>query len=469
MTTALPTPGNPRAVSTEVCRLTIAGPAGRADLAVPVNTPVSALLPVLMRHIPTDPGRPAGTWTLQRLGEAPLGLDATPLSAGLHHGDVLYLRPADDPLPELEFDDVSDGVAHTVGSHLDRWRPELTRRLFLGLAWLALAALAAAVPAAGHGPLVPVVYGVAAIVLGACCALDPRRPADQATALITGIGSVVLAALAGLTAAHGTAGLLAPGRTDVLIGAGCALVVSAVLLSSPRLPLAVTGTALLGAALAGVTALLATACDWDAVRSTATVAVVFFLFGHMAPRASLRLARIRVPQLPRNAEELQEDIDPQPERLLRRRSTTADAILTVTSVCTGLLCVAAFALLTSATGWIGPVFTLVFSGALLLRSKSLKATWQRVPAAVGGALGLLVTVLSWTASASSAGERCALLIGLLIGVVLLLVGAWRLPTARLLPIWGHTADILELLTALALLPLLLQLLHAYAYFRALVS
>ena len=134
MTTAVPAPRTSGAVSTEVCRLTIAGPAGRADLAVPVTTRVSTLLPVLMRHIPTDPARPAGTWVLQRLGEAPLGPDATPQSAGLYHGDVLYLRPANDPMPELEFDDVSDGVAHAVGSQLDRWRPELTRRLFLALA-----------------------------------------------------------------------------------------------------------------------------------------------------------------------------------------------------------------------------------------------------------------------------------------------------------------------------------------------
>ena len=65
--------------------------------------------------------------------------------------------------------------------------------------------------------------------------------------------------------------------------------------------------------------------------------------------------------------------------------------------------------------------------------------------------------------------RCALLLGLLVGAVLLLIGAWRLPTARLLPVWGHSADILELLTALGLLPLLLQLLHVYAHIRALVS
>ncbi len=66
------------------------------------------------------PGHP---WTLQRLGEDPLDPEATPESAGLRDGDVLHLRPAEAALPALHFDDVSDGVAHTVGSGPGRWRP----------------------------------------------------------------------------------------------------------------------------------------------------------------------------------------------------------------------------------------------------------------------------------------------------------------------------------------------------------
>ena len=468
MTTVIPAPRAPRAVSMEVCRLTIAGPAGRADLAVPVTTPISALLPVLLRHIPTDPGRPVGTWGLQRLGESPLELDATPQSAGLHHGDVLYLRPGDYPIPELEFDDISDGVASAVGARVDRWSPELTRRLFLALACFALAGFAAAVAVTGHGQLIPVLYSLGAAVLGIACSLDQRRPADHGAVMITGIGACVFAALAGLTAAHGTAGLLSPGHTDVVSCGGSAVVMSALLLITQRLPPAVSGTVLLTGILAAIAGLLTAAFGWDAVGSTGTVAVVFFLLGHLAPRTSLRLARIRIPQLPRNAEELQADIDPQPERLVSRRAATADAILTAISVSTGLLCAAAFILLAGTQGWASWTLTLALAGAVLLRSKNLNATWQRIPTTFSGTLGLLAAVLSWAESASTA-TRCVLLLSLLVGAVLLLVGAWRLPTTRLLPVWGHTADILELLTALALLPLLLQLLHAYAHFRALVS
>ncbi|KOG90407.1 membrane protein, partial [Streptomyces varsoviensis] len=210
MTTAIPAARTPGAVSTEVCRLTIAGPAGRADLAVPVTTPVSALLPRLLRSVSADPARPAQTWTLQRLGEAPLDLDDSPESAGLVHGDVLYLRPADDPMPELEYDDVSDGVGRAVGAHTNRWRPELTRRLFLGLACLVLVTLATAVPVLGHGVLVPVVYALSTLVLGVGCALDRQWSDDRGIALVTGLGACANAALAGLTSVHSAAALTSP-------------------------------------------------------------------------------------------------------------------------------------------------------------------------------------------------------------------------------------------------------------------
>ncbi|MEC3993802.1 type VII secretion integral membrane protein EccD [Actinacidiphila sp. DG2A-62] len=466
MTTAIPAARTPGPYGTEVCRLTIAGPAGRADLAVPVTARVSALLPVLLRHVPADPARPVGTWTLQRLGEPPLDLDATPQTAGLRHGDVLYLRPADDPMPELEFDDASEGVAHVVGARTDRWRPETTRRLFLALACLVLLALAAAVPLAGKGTVVPVLYGVAAVGLGVCCVLDQRWSADRGIAIVTGLGACAFAVLAGLTAADRHSGLTAPRPGGIALGAVCGVLVAAVvLLPTPRVPLAVTGAALFAPALAALTAGLAAATGWDAVRSLSVVALAAFLFGHLAPRTALRLARVRVPQLPHNAAELQEDVEPHSEGSISRRAAAADALLTVFTLSVALLCTADFAVLAFADGWAARAFPLVFSGAVLLRAKGLNGIWQRVPATFSGVLGALSVLLAWTAAAGGTGTRCALLLGVLVAAVLLLVGAWRLPHTRLLPVWGHTADVLEVLSGIALLPLLLQLLHVYARVR----
>jgi len=58
---------------------------------------------------------------------------------------------------------------------------------------------------------------------------------------------------------------------------------------------------------------------------------------------------------------------------------------------------------------------------------------------------------------------------LLVCAVALLAASGELPGRRMLPVWGQLADNLELLSSLALLPLLLQVFHVYAHFRALIK
>jgi hypothetical protein len=121
-------------------------------------------------------------------------------------------------------------------------------------------------------------------------------------------------------------------------------------------------------------------------------------------------------------------------------------------------------------GWIGWLLPLVFAGAVLLRSRGLEHAAQRVPMVLAGTAGLLTVALTRFAPAGAdAGARTAVATVLLAAAVALLVAAWRLPGGRLLPVWGHIGDLLETSTSIALLPLLLQALDAYSYFRALAS
>src|SRR5439155_378631 len=75
MTAAASASRPPFVPGTGVVRLTVEGPRGRADLAVPVATTVSALLLALGPKLPDDQGDDSTTWTLQRLGEEPLAPD----------------------------------------------------------------------------------------------------------------------------------------------------------------------------------------------------------------------------------------------------------------------------------------------------------------------------------------------------------------------------------------------------------
>jgi hypothetical protein len=128
----------------------------------------------------------------------------------------------------------------------------------------------------------------------------------------------------------------------------------------------------------------------------------------------------------------------------------------------------AFALLVRVPGWSGWVFTLVFSAAVLLRAHGVGNAWQRIALVTAGALGVILVLLAFQAHASAAARAGCMLV-LFAVAALLLTGARKLPGARLRPIWGRLGEIMEGLMALALLPLLLQVLHAYAYFRALAG
>jgi len=186
-------------------------------------------------------------------------------------------------------------------------------------------------------------------------------------------------------------------------------------------------------------------------------------------RIAARLARLRVPNLPRTTEELQTDIDPAPAGQVAAKAAIADGYLTAVIVAASIVSIVdCLVLVRTVDSWIGWVLPLVFGLAALLRAKSLLSVWQRGSTVWAGALIVAAVVLNYAFSLSPTG-RIGLLVGVLLVVVALVIGAWRLPQTRLLPIWGQVGDIAELWTAIALVPLLLVVLDAYHWFRALAG
>ncbi|MGW1028997.1 type VII secretion integral membrane protein EccD [Streptomyces sp. NPDC002577] len=468
MSTAASSPSRTGSGGTaDVCRLTVSAASGRTDLAVPVSATVATILPVVVRRAVAEDDL-GGNWALQRLGEAPLDLDGTPETLGLRDGDVLYLRPKDDLLSELQFDDVADGVATAINTQGHRWRPELTRQLCLGLACLALASITALVVAARPDLLTAFTCGVLALGLIVGCALVTKALEDRTMGTVTGLGACVFAALAGLSAAAGPAGLFAPGRLDGLVTAAFTGVAAAGVLATGRVPIAVFGTLLMLAGTVEFASFLSIVLGWDATRIAAVLAAAMFAVSPLVPRLALFAARLRVVELPHNSEELQQGIDPLPEPLVTRRVEAADGYLSVFFLSAAAVFTVASALLVQAANWSGWVFTAVFSAAVLLRARGVGNAWQRIALVVAGGLGAVLVLLSFALHATPAAQAAAML-GLFAAAALLLTGAWRLPGARLRPIWGRFGEILEGCTALALIPLLLQVLNAYAYFRSLAG
>jgi type VII secretion integral membrane protein EccD len=462
----------------EFVRITVHGPVGQADLAVPVSTSVADLMPVLLQHT-TDPSTGAtesltgNGWVLQRLGGPPLDQDGTPESLDWLHGDQFHLRPAGDTLPELDFDDIADGMATAVSGQPDRWRPELSRWLFLGIAAVAVFAVVRAVASVGvtagsvwsAGGLAAG-FAVAAVTAGRLCD-------DRALVVLLGLSSAAFAWVAGVLGADPAASLVHPGAAAALAGGLAVTAVAGVVLGGrstlapdvPMLPFAVL--AVVGVTLTAGTylhlALGHRPASVVAVLSTVYLGALMF-----APRLVLRIARLNGPQLPRTAEDLQEDTDPLPADQVIRRTALADRFLSVLAIGTAAVLCAAFPVLLAEPGWAPVVLVGLCTVTAGLRARVHLTVAQRLALAAAGGFGG-VLLAQELARAMPGIDRLMIVLGLVVVIGVAVAAALRPASRRLRPVWGHVANIVETVTALAIIPVLLQVLGAYAFARGLAG
>jgi hypothetical protein len=127
----------------------------------------------------------------------------------------------------------------------------------------------------------------------------------------------------------------------------------------------------------------------------------------------------------------------------------------------------ALVLLALAGGW--AAWTLVGLVALLrlLALRPMTSGWHRLALAAPALLGLATTSLL-AAAGGPAVLRLILPVAALpvAGVLLFMLGR-TLPGRRIMPYWGRIADVLQLLTAVSMLPILFAVLGVYGAARAL--
>jgi type VII secretion integral membrane protein EccD len=456
-------------VNGELCRITVVGPERRVDLAVPAGSTVAALIPVLLWHTVDRNGghdlhRDGGSWVLQRLGEQPFDPNGTPETLDWLDGEELHLRPAEDPLPELDFDDLADGIATVVNRRSDRWQPEYRRYLFLTFTFAQLVLIG--VVLFDRGPLamrVSIGVGIVATVLiGAVAAV--RRGGDHTLSLLLGFTACGVAAVTAGAAADGLA-------HELTAGAGAAAGTALLLVLLQRLwdrrlpyagPLGVLAVAALTLTTLAVHLLLGLSAA-QAAGVTGAVALTVIVF---APKAVLRGARLRGPQLPRTGDELKVDSQPEPSDVVSERANAADLYLSVVMVAVSAVLPVIFHVLMREPGWVTPAIVGALSASALLRARTFLGVWQRIPIALAGAGGVVMLVLMASATLTPAW-RGVLLAGLAVLAAALLMAALRPWPRRLLPIWEFLATFFDVVTALVVLPLLLQLLGVYAWARGL--
>jgi type VII secretion integral membrane protein EccD len=343
--------------------------------------------------------------------------------------------------------------------------------LFLVLSVVAMGVLAAVLT--DRGPVLPQVIaaGVLAAAFLTAALVYARKVADGAFALLFGLGAAAMAALSASSAVDGDPAGIALTGPAMLAAATAVTGVAVVLLIAqrtvtPYLPFApMLVAAVTGAVVAGVL-LMQRGPGMTAQRTSAIAVALVLAVIVVSPRAAVKFARLRGPQLPKTGSDMAYDVEPADSEVVRRRTDDADTYLTVAMVTAAFVLPVLSHYAIRSPGWAGWTFVLVVSGAILLRARTFLGLWQRLALTAAGTVGLLMVIMRLS-SMLSGGWRWVLVSGLLAVVVPLVLAAMRPWPRRMLPFWEYAATFLDVATGVAVLPILAQILGLYAWARGL--
>jgi type VII secretion integral membrane protein EccD len=442
-------------LGTGFCRVAIAAPTTRVDLALPVGVPVVSLLPAIVTRAEQDPTASHG-WTLRRLDGARLDPAAPLALAGVREGELLLLTAGHDEVGDPLYDDVVEVLGEGVADA--GWTPDDTRVAAAGFGVLAVLGALFAALATGGVPAGILTGVLALLLLGGGAALS-HAAGDLRAGIVLG----TLAAVAGPTAG---VILLGPpfGAAHLLLAAGVVVLVAA------AAPPAIGGgdAVFLGLGVAGLFsvlgALLALVVPTTPARAAAIVASLALAATTVMPTLALRLSRIPRPPLPRTAVDL-EDVPGQLDLdLVRHRVARARALLSgLVLGCYAVLALGVLVLTDDIrTPW-PSVLAAVLGVLVLLRARLFRRRAQVAAPLVTAGIALLAGAVS--AASTWAGDTAVLLgavapVALVVAALAAGLGLAAHRAGRI-PKLARAFDTLETVLLVALIPLILAVWEVY--------
>lgn len=454
----------------DLVRVTVRTPQRRLDVGLPARVPVAALLPVLLRHGGTDLaglGSAHGGWALRRLDGTVITGDADVTAQGIRHGEELRLALADESWPEFDYDDVAAAIAAGATRRGRRWSHRATR-ISGGVAAIMLLAtgLAAVVNAGPPWSAPAAIAALLTVVLLAAGVVVARAYGDAGVGTVLGALSLPY----GFVAALLGAALLAPSDGALPVGPATLSLASGVLVV-----LAMVGAAGVGrrsfvfvagalAGLAGIFAALVTASGLvrggvaPAGAAAATLGALVLLFG-LVPPTAIRFGGLPRPLPPPGASvpgpggSAAVDLDP----LLASVART-DEVMTGLLVGIALVAGVSGAVLVAGGGVAGWWLTVAAATSFALRSRAFPAVRHR--AATLAAAG--VTAIAALVPVASSGLAAA---GTVAVAALVALGMSARPAERRSPYLGRLADVAEVGSIAATVPLVCLVLGLYARVR----
>ncbi|MGH3628548.1 MAG: type VII secretion integral membrane protein EccD [Sciscionella sp.] len=454
--------------TTVFSRVTVVAPRTRIDVALPSDVSVADMMPMLLemaREATPDGGARHGGWCLAKLGGAALDPARALASLGIVDGDLLQLRKRSDNPPPPLYDDVVDAIAAATPDSYRPWTTQTANRighLAGGLA-LILAAVAAllAGPLGGGSSLVPAIAtGVLTLLcVGVGAALARTYGVPATGVVVAAAGGLPMAFVCGLYIVPG-----GPGRPNLLLASVLVFIVAAAcvwLVGHGFTAFVAAGAA---AVLGVIAFLIATLIAHPAAGIAAGAAAVSLAVVSLLPRVTIQLARLPLPNVPNNAEDLRDDGGFPDYTQIEHRTGVAHEYMTGLIIgCGGVAAVSA--VIAASAGTFGVILAVVVTLVLLMRARTYANGSQAIAllatgllAALGLAVGMIVT--------STPADRLLYLFGILVilGAAALVVGV-LFPEQRFSPPLRRTADIIEAILIAAVLPLALAVLNLYGIVR----
>lgn len=459
----------------DLCRVTVVGPRRRVDIVLPAYVPFAELFPTVLRYAGTDlanAGLARGGWVLQRLGQPPFHPGMTPQQVGLRDGEMVYLRPRLSQLPQLAFDDVADVIATGVNEQPDRWTAQAARKVALAAGAFGLAVGAAVLAASGPPWTLPsVAAGAVAAVLLIVAASVSRAGGDPGAGAVLGYLALPYGFLAGALGPARSAELTHLGAQQLLTGFAALVLVAtiAAVTIAHGLPLffGAGGAALLGAVGAGVS--LGTGGHGGAAGPAAVTVAVALALTPLIPAVTFRMARVNLPPVPRNAEDLRRDSLMVDGGQVLDRTAVADRCVTGVVSGIGLVALGAESALAFGRGWLAHVMCAAVACVLLLRARVFRGRAQRLWLMAPGYGGLTLLAADASRHVSQQHMLAVALAPLLVGAGIVVgVGLW-LPGRQPSPFWGRAADIIDMLLIIGLIPLALGVAGVFGYVHGLAG
>ncbi|WP_334025302.1 type VII secretion integral membrane protein EccD [Nocardia terpenica] len=479
------------AVEPELCRVSVIGGNTQLDVGLPANVPIAAFIGELVTLIesrnpnPVDqedggaPLRPQH-WALARLGRDIIAPNQTLADAEVFDGELLVLRSVTAKESPALFDDVIDAVSRLTAEEFRPWSPAAARWTGLVAAVLSVLVTIGVLAAArrhGDGLAAPIVLTGVALGALVAAAIAARRYADELTATVLGLCTVLLA--------FGAAALFVPGAlgsAHLMFGFVAAGVFSIACYratgAGPALVAATTTVSLIGAIAAAVQMVWSPGVP----RIAAGVLVVAIVTISAVPRLAAVLARLPIPPVPTAGAAI-DPADHEPRPTIEGIGAIGATVLPSaaglglrarlanqyqTGMLAGCALAAAFGAVAAAdplgaARWQGIVLAGITAVILSLRGRSFADLAQACMLIVGGAT-TLVALLALLAL----GDSVMVLpgAGLLLVFAAAAVGFGVIgPHVEVTPVTRRMNEIFEYALIVALIPLVLWLMDVYSMAR----